>query len=397
MTGQWLLIAYAGLLPFLLFLLLCGDRPAFEGTCLERMHHFIFAGGCCESLQWLIGCVCGERGTKTCSSVEQYLCDRPNPVLQLFYLSILGGSYITIATTSLHYIPGFYVSVYHKYIGQAAVLVGVLLFLLTSFTDPGVINSTTLKVHISSYPYDGMIYEGTKECTTCRITRPARSKHCSICDRCVARFDHHCGWMNNCIGEKNLRYFLSFLIWHVCLCLYGAFLLGAILLGEVEDRNVVRAITYYYGGPATLRKVYSHVLQWLLTFYSTQVLMMVFLFVVSVLLAGFASYHIYLILVNTTTNETYKWDMYQRWQAELAYTKILEESKIAGIDRGFPVQKRNWMCGMFSFLSSRDPSLPPRPKLSNFKQKNIYNRGMFANLAEAVFPISNRKAPKKKD
>uniref|UniRef100_UPI00398EAC63 putative palmitoyltransferase ZDHHC13 isoform X2 n=1 Tax=Pristiophorus japonicus TaxID=55135 RepID=UPI00398EAC63 len=48
-------------------------------------------------------------------------------------------------------------------------------------------------------------------CTMCLIRKPLRSKHCDVCDCCVAKYDHHCLWIASCIGAWNQRYFVSFL------------------------------------------------------------------------------------------------------------------------------------------------------------------------------------------
>lgn len=52
-----------------------------------------------------------------------------------------------------------------------------------------------------------------KKCHRCNEIKPARAHHCAVCDRCVFQMDHHCPWVNNCLGLDNLRYFLLFILY----------------------------------------------------------------------------------------------------------------------------------------------------------------------------------------
>ncbi|CAF1096799.1 unnamed protein product [Rotaria sordida] len=47
-------------------------------------------------------------------------------------------------------------------------------------------------------------------CRKCIFPKPARAHHCSVCARCILNQDHHCPWINNCVGHLNHRYFFQF-------------------------------------------------------------------------------------------------------------------------------------------------------------------------------------------
>ena len=50
-------------------------------------------------------------------------------------------------------------------------------------------------------------------CYRCEVNAPPRSQHCHLCKKCILKRDHHCTFIGRCIGFKNIRYYLCFLIW----------------------------------------------------------------------------------------------------------------------------------------------------------------------------------------
>ncbi|KAF9116095.1 hypothetical protein BGX27_004893 [Mortierella sp. AM989] len=138
--------------------------------------------------------------------------------------------------------------------------------------------------------------------------RPARSKHCSLCNMCVARSDHHCGWINQCVGHKNHRYFILFLYSAVQVCWYGTYLITYIFTSRMYDTPMYKFLV------ATKRwdqlgsfKNYHIFLYQMQTDRSLGALG-VFATLAGLVIFIFLLYNIYLIATGVTTNESFKWE-----------------------------------------------------------------------------------------
>ncbi|XP_074070655.1 palmitoyltransferase ZDHHC23 isoform X1 [Macrotis lagotis] len=96
-------------------------------------------------------------------------------------------------------------------------------------------------------------------CARCQLVRPARAWHCRICGVCVRRMDHHCIWINSCVGESNHQAFILALSIFLVTSVYGI----TLALDTIcRDRSVFTALFYCPGVYANHSSALSFTCVW---------------------------------------------------------------------------------------------------------------------------------------
>ncbi|KAG2627051.1 hypothetical protein PVAP13_3KG486749 [Panicum virgatum] len=75
-------------------------------------------------------------------------------------------------------------------------------------------------------------------CQKCCHYKPPRAHHCRVCKRCVLKMDHHCIWINNCVGHENYKIFLVFVLYAVVASFYAMILIiGSVMHSVPKDEQ----------------------------------------------------------------------------------------------------------------------------------------------------------------
>uniref|UniRef100_A0A6B2L7H0 Palmitoyltransferase n=1 Tax=Arcella intermedia TaxID=1963864 RepID=A0A6B2L7H0_9EUKA len=311
---------YIVVLLSLIYILLFGSSEFHRNGIVGRINRFMTFQAWGMLLQ-VFKVICPRR-VYSCFDSAVYACfNKRNPVLMIFYVCLVGGGYLIFLAFGMQYIPD-YLPLYHKYTFHTFVWFVLLWFFHLCRTNPGEVRKDNFVYYTSKYHFDDVMYS-IKSCKTCDIVRPARSKHCRICNRCVARFDHHCAWINSDVGSDNLWKFLIFLFSTGAVCMYCSYLCFGVLYGIASKEGFLTTKVQFPDG--TLRYLpYSYIFQYFTYYFGALVGLGMFCGLISLVLYGFFGYHCYLVAKNTTTNESFKWEdlaAYVRYKEQLAASK----------------------------------------------------------------------------
>ncbi|KAE8555328.1 hypothetical protein EYB25_000023 [Talaromyces marneffei] len=190
-----------------------------------------------------------------------------------------------------------------RWLGLPSSAVGVILYIMLNlsytvavFTDPGSPLGSSDKrgngrgqyshlptTEIPEYQsYTVNRHGGARFCKKCQCQKPDRAHHCSSCKRCVLKMDHHCPWLATCVGLRNYKAFMLFLIYTSTFC-WVCFATASLWVWDEVLSDVVYANTLM---PVNV------------------ILLAVISGIIGLVLTGFTAWHISLAVRNLTTIES---------------------------------------------------------------------------------------------
>lgn len=388
------------LLSGIAFIILVGDLPNYRGTIVHKLNIFI-VDKVSQAIvrqftaidqKFFNGYLFSEDSLRRCKWMAGW-------IIPVFYLAVFSRclAYFfqytypqilrldRLSSSKTNWTKRYWIFI------LPLILVNYGSFLLAVFSDPGFINESVLNQHAfhtelqPEFPYDNLVFYQIK-CTSCKFVKPARSKHCSNCNKCVLMFDHHCVWLNNDVAYYTYRWFLIFLFSICFIFLYGGYLsyysLKLYLLhSDAIPKSIILA-------PVLLR-------YWRLiknTTFDNEIsgillLLCLLLFPVISFFLGETLWSVYL---GVTTNETAKWDyINQLVQHELLYEFMPKD----GSPSVFLILNAKLPNGSIQFVRLEDKKPFNSSVGGNLRpikdwddMNNIYDKGFYENLRQRMFP-----------
>ncbi|KAJ1941238.1 palmitoyltransferase swf1, partial [Linderina macrospora] len=230
------------LLSTWVFVMILGPSRMFRDTVVEDAYVVLTETGP-QALERAVRATLGNPVAEHSKRLVHRLFGQRNPVFLIITVALyLGGLCIFVLQASA-YIPNRHLGAYHWVMIVPVICASMYSYAMACISDPGIVTKANVAVACRRFPYDNLLFF-RRECRTCRMPKPARSKHCSVCGHCVEMADHHCVWINNCVGLGNLCWFVGFLVSFSVVCVYGAVVLATVVL-ELRHEHGFDAMTVW--------------------------------------------------------------------------------------------------------------------------------------------------------
>lgn len=205
--------------------------------------------------------IINEYTQKNCLGLNYHINDKKNKYIKFISLIIL-SIVITLSLIGL-FIPylqeeGYLLPMF-EYMFSITTIIYLILYSYIIFSDPGIIkkqnNDTWIDIINSGKALNKM-------CPYCMVEQGKFTKHCFLCNKCIEVFDHHCHWINNCVGHLNKPWFLLFIISLLMTLAVDSFISFNVLLVQSNKQ-----INNFLMGNIYFRNIYSGLILLLCLFF----------------------------------------------------------------------------------------------------------------------------------